>query len=221
MSRAPDVRDDPLAPLEFVVTWLSALVLASVLVFIPVTVLGDGSFLGMGDPDACTTTSDNVVGEQGGDDGDHLDLPIVHGLHTDASATLRRVEICDNSPTFGVKVAAVAESSIDLLFLLGFLALARLAIVAARRDGVFSRTAVGRTRMLGWFLALGGLTAAVLRALLSGVVVSSAVDDVGWAGGLRGFDMPWTLVVVGLGVITVGRVLRQAVDLQDDVDATI
>jgi len=57
--------------------------------------------------------------------------------------------------------------------------------------------------------------------LLSGVLISSAVDDVRWMDGLRGFDMPWTLVVVGIGVITVGRVLRRAVDLQDDADATI
>jgi len=31
----------------------------------------------------------------------------------------------------------------------------------------------------------------------------------------------WTTLVVGFGIITVGRVLRQAVELQDDVDATI
>jgi hypothetical protein len=210
-----------LAPLEFVVTLLSAIILASILVIIPISVFGSGSFLGLGDPDACTTTSENVVGVQGTSSGDGAESSVVPGLHDDASAVPRQIGICERHPTAGVKAASAGERATGLLLLLGFLVLARVTIVAARRDGLFSRTTATRTRALGWYLVLGSLGAATVASLLSGVVVSSSVDDIGWTDGLRGFDMPWTLVVVGIGVITVARVLRQAVALQDDVDATI
>jgi hypothetical protein len=52
-------------------------------------------------------------------------------------------------------------------------------------------------------------------------VVSSALDGVSWTQAAHDVRPPWTLVMVGIGVLTVARVLRDATALQEDVDATI
>jgi hypothetical protein len=219
MTKTPDPPIDPLAPIEFVVTILSGLVVALFVVTIPFTVFGSVSFMGIGDKEACATVrsgtvpyfvADGVTPSEG-----------VRGLHRDARSWPEDLQICNRDPSVGVKAASVVSMGLDLAMLLGFLWLTRRLIQAVRRERLFAQGTAARARMLGWFLIAGSVFAALIGAVLRGIVVSTAVENVSWTRGLGDFDMPWAVVIAGLGVITFSRVLRHAIGLQDEVDATI
>ena len=225
MADAPPARTDPLAPLEFVVTCISALIVLAFAVAVPAAIFGSGSVLGIGEPSACAVVDLGTIGYGEGDvevPGMAVQhSPFIVGLHRDASFVPETLSICSKNPGFGVKAASAAGRGADLVLLLGFLLLARRLIRQARTSGLFTAAVAGRTRVLGWFLLAGSVLVPLVTWASDGVVVTSAVDHVGWPGTWDHIHPYWTLQVVGLGIITVGRVLRQAVDLQDDVDATI
>jgi hypothetical protein len=210
---------DPLAPIEFVVTVVSALLALLFLVTIPLTVFGSGSVLGIGDSEACATVrsgavpyfvADGVRPSEG-----------VEGLRSTARSWPERLQICDRHPSLGVKAASVVSIGLDLGLLLGFLWLTRRLVRIVRSQRLFTPAAAACARALGWFLLLGSVAVAMAGSVARGIVISSAVDDVSWTDGLRDFDMPWTVIIAGVGVLSFSRVLRQAVELQDDVDTTI
>lgn len=219
MSSRPG--SDPLAPFEAGVTFLSAVVVVLLAITVPAALLGSGSVAGIGESEACAVAKPGVVPYGERDVPGQGDAIYVPGLHADARVSVQEVEVCDQTPSAVVKAAASASRGAGLALFLGFLLLARLLIRSARRNGLFTAQVAARTRTLGWFLLLGPLAAATLQATADGIVLSSAVHHVGWSTGLRNIDVPLTLVVVGLGVLTVSRMMRRAVVLQDDADATI
>lgn len=220
MSQQPDVRTDPLAPFEGAVTFLSAVLLLLVLVSVPLALFGSASFVGLGDKEACAVVQPGVVPYGERDVQGNEDAAFIPGLHADARFSVHTLEVCDRSPGPLVKGLSVAGTAAPLVLLFGFLVLSRRLIRHAR-DGMFTTAVAARTRALGWYLLVGCLLAEAIRALADGVVLHGAVRGVGWDVGLRRFDLPLTLIVVAAGIITVGRVLGQAVVLQADVDATI
>jgi len=221
MSQQTDARTDPLGPFEAAVTVLSVLVALLVLSLVPLAVFGSGSFLGLGEKEACTVAAPGVVPYGERDLPGPAETPYVPGLRADARFSVDRLDVCDTAPSPMVKAAAATDPGADLLLLVGFLYLSRGLIRRARSVGLFTTSVAGRTTVLGWYLLVGALVVELVSAAGHGVVLSSAVRGVHWADGLLGFDVPFTLLVVALGIITVGRVLHQAVVLQDDVDATV
>lgn len=222
MSRRPAARTDPLAPLEFVVTFLSAMIAVLLALSVAAAIFGSGSLVGLGETEACANFQPGVVpyGErdfEGRTEGGTF----VPGLRTGASFSVQELAVCDDHPGRVVKTLSTAGAAAPLLLFIGFLVLSRRLIRQARDDGVFTTSVAARTRTLGWYLLLGSLTVEVVRSIADGVVARSAVGGISWDIGLKHLDLPLTLLVVALGIITVARVLRQAVVLQDDVDATI
>jgi hypothetical protein len=200
---------------------MSALIAIVFALSIGATVFGSGSFVGIGDTDACAVVDTGTVGFGESDGPDGLDRTGVQGLGSGASAVPRTVEICNPKPSGGVKVASTIPGAGDLLLLLGALLLSSALIRVARREGLFTLAVAARSRRLGWFLLVGSFVVPVAQWAADGVVVRSAVDDVNWWGRWDFVDISWTLVLVSFGILTVSRVLRQAVALQDDADATI
>jgi hypothetical protein len=222
MSLAPDVRKDPLAPLEFVVTFLSAMIVVLLALSVAAAIFGSGSFVGLGETAACADFQPGVVpyGErdlEGRAEGGIF----IPGLRTGASFSVHELAVCEDHPGRLVKTLSTAGTAAPLLLFIGFLVLSRRLIREARRSGVFTTSVAARTRTLGWYLLSGSLMVEVVRSIADGVVARSAVRGISWDIGLKHLDLPLTLLVVALGIITVARVLRQAVELQDDVDATI
>lgn len=210
---------DPLAPIEFVVTCVSALIALLFAATLAFTAFGSGSLLGLGEPDACVQVDADSVpfGEGDGPGGFQ-----VVGLRPEATSLPADLRICRENPGVGLEVAAAADDgAATFALLVGCLVVLRLLIRSARRHGLFAREVAARTQLLGWFLLLGALGKAAIEAVGRGIVTASAVDHTSWTDGLSRIEMPWTLLIVGTGVLTFGRVLRQAVELQDEVDATI
>ena len=86
---------------------------------------------------------------------------------------------------------------------------------------MFSTETADRTQRLGWFLLVANLVGGVLSSIGGGLILQTSVRGETWHGQLDSPDVSFTLVVVALGVLTFARMLRWAVALQDEVDATI
>jgi Ni/Fe-hydrogenase subunit HybB-like protein len=108
-----------------------------------------------------------------------------------------------------------------VVFAIGSLLLIRRVIRKARRVGLFTEATAARTRHLGWFLLVMTGLWPFVAAAGRGVVVAAAVRDESWTDQLLSPGISIALVVVSFGVLTFARILRRAVPLQDDVNATV
>ena len=216
-----DARDssDPLAPLDFgmfVITWLVGILLVLVLAG---TVFGSGSFLGFGDDQVCATTRPGTVPYGGSDsvgEGDHL-LGLVDGATQVPSA----IDVCYPDAGPALRVGAAIGPAAGLGLLLGSLLLTRGLIRYARRTACSTpEWHPGRNGWAGsscWGASWPLLFSRCLRGSCS---ARRCAARRGWWA-FDASDFPVALVLVGLGAITVGRVLDRAVAIQDDADTTI
>src|SRR5262245_5190219 len=210
---------DPLAPIDTTVSVLSWLVggllVLSVVFGVAAALGGPVSVLGFGNTEVCTTAKPGVVPF-----GD-VSQDAVVGLSDDASWVPDRLLICKSDPSVGLRLAAsLMDAPTELLFI-GFLILMRALIKQARRSGMFTTQVAARTRHLGWYILLGSLGAAAIEALAAGVVLQAAVRGQDWVDGIFTLHTSWSALLVGIGLITIGRVLRQAALMQDEVNATV
>lgn len=93
----------------------------------------------------------------------------------------------------------------------------------ARRRGLFSphlALAVGR---LGLFVLLGAAAVAMLRAPADWRLITTMVAQPNDAFDVivSFFQLSWSTLFAGFGLLTVGRVMARAVPMQREIDATI
>lgn len=218
----PPRRDpDPFAPVEGAVTVILNLFIALLVLFAAIAtfqLVTDGatsvSFATIGDENACATVDNETVPAS-------TDVPQRDIRRDVASVHAEQVEVCLTNPTFWQKAAASLGPLGEVLFIYGGLLLTRRVIRGARRDGLFTEGTARRTGHLGWFLLVMTLPWPFVAAAGRGVVVEAAVRGRDWTYLLSEPHVPVAMVVVSLGVLTIARVLRRAVPLQQDVDATI
>ena len=223
---AEDKRD-PLAPIEITVTALLALLAVCFAMFAVIAAVGliaHGStsvrFVGIGEP-TCVTAEPGQVPWGGSGNSDPAPDGVV-GLREDvASQRGTQAEICLKDPTRLQQAAGVLDTIGGGVLAIGGLLLIQRVVRTARRGGLFTEETADRTRQLGWFLLAMTLLWPLLEGAGTGIVLSAAVQDVSWARGLFSADISYTLLVVAIGVLTFARILRQAVPLQDEVDATV
>lgn len=208
----------PLGPLDFAVTVVAALLGTALVVFSALTIFGSGSIAGVSADEVCATTRPGTVpyGGDGSSAGDR-----VLGLRPDASWYAEQVAVCLEEPPAHVIAAGSIRVASVSLFPLAALLLTRRLIRHARQTRLFSLGVAVRTRQLGWFLGGGSLLAAAVSSLVDGFVLSQAVREVTWTAGLSSLDLPWLMLVIAFGVVTVGRVLEWAIVVQEEVDATV
>jgi hypothetical protein len=222
---------DPFAPIEVAVSALLALLgvgLAMFAVLLAVQLLVQGhssvSFATVGDSETC------VLADGGGHsvpvytaDGDGFrPAEGIEGLRQSAaSARTENWTICLKRASAWQWTAARIEPVSEVGFLVTSLLMIRRTIRGARRTGLFTDDAARRTRQLGWFILLYAVITPVLAAAGRGVVISAAVRDVSWSRELGNPHISVLLVVVSLGILTFARILRLAVPLQEEVDATV
>ncbi|WP_193612545.1 DUF2975 domain-containing protein [Nocardioides lijunqiniae] len=222
MSQREVRRDrNPFGPLETVVSVLLAYLFlglaGTALIAVASLALGEGTNVTVGtigDRKACAT----VVNETAPATTEVSQRDLRRGV---AAAHAEEVEICLSEPTRWQKTASALEPLGLLVFVLGSLLLVRRVIEGARRSGLFTEVTAARTRQLGWFLLVMTLVWPFVAAAGRGVVVEAAVRGGTWTGQLFHPGISVSLVVVSLGVLSVARVLRRAVPMQDELDATV
>ncbi|MCY7396804.1 MAG: DUF2975 domain-containing protein [Nocardioides sp.] len=210
-----------MAPIEvavsfalFLVVCISGLILAVGAVDLALTGSTSVSLAGVGDR-PCVEVDTWGVGAITAHESDLVQL------RTEASAVPRRWDLCLEDASTPQHAAATSIVLGPFLFGVGALLMIRRAVRVARRRGLFTDTTARVVPQLGLYLVLGAVGGSFAVAALRGAVVSAALDGVSWTKQLWAPDLPWILILVGVGVLSFARVLRSAVPLQAEVDATV
>lgn len=138
---------------------------------------------------------------------------------SEASDTLT---LCTHHPAIGLTVADELTKVPRFVLLFGFVLLVKRLIRRGRREGLFNPGVARSVQVIGWYILLGTLAVSTLRMLGTALLLRHmAPRDFALATFVESWNVSIGLLIAGAGVITVARVLRQAVALREDVDATI
>jgi hypothetical protein len=203
-----------LAPLEFIVTALGGLLIFVVLLLIPVTVFGSGTFLGFGESETCIDAP--FGGVPGAASSGH-----VTSLRDGAAAHVSQLGICDLHPSGHQLFLQIGTLLPEFVFFVGLLLAIWLTLRTARTRGLFSPHVALDVLRLGVYLLAGSLAAAALQAEASSRLLSTMVNTNGESGFFTFFDMPWAAIIVAFACLTIARTLAQAVRMQREIDATV
>jgi hypothetical protein len=209
---------DPLAPLETgVQVLLGMLVTLGVLLLGSAIFGGNPSFAGVGASEVCVETAPGEgVGYGGaGRGGDH---PI--GLYDDVRWFPREIKICDTQPSAGTIALGITRALIGPIGGIGALLLLWWVVRRARREGVFGDRIPGGLYVLGCYLVAWALIGWLSGGIVDALLLSRMADTT------DGFVFSWpefplVSLLLGLGMLTLARVMSQAVALREDSDATI
>jgi hypothetical protein len=216
---------DALRPIEIVVAGIlvGLTLLAASAVFGQI-VLSTASFNTPGvrdlDPVACVSVPNDGTLVTGIDPTHTPSSPDVL-VKRDAFSEIDRVSVCQGNATIVARLEALSYRLMDRIVLVIVCALVLRLVWTARRRGLLTRSTARMTRSLGLALiacaVVGPLVAACLRWLFLRHVVTGA--DLGHSLLHPGFL--WTAIVVGMGIITFARILRVAVQLQEEAELTV
>lgn len=205
---------NPLEPFATVVSALMAiLVVLFVLSAVATAVSKDASMFGIGEQVICVDDPNISVG---GGEAEARDLAST--VKPGARALTNGLTGCLDHPTGRQHALRVAMLLPPAVFEFGTVLLLWLLVRGARREGPFASANSRRVRLVGWWLIAGGLASvniveaakvALLRTMFRNAVV-------GWAP-----HVPWTLLLIGLGMLTVARLLAVAAVMRQDIEATI
>lgn len=216
MATADPRADRALAQIDVLTRALGFLVAGLMLLGVTLTVFGTGSVLGFGDPEVCATARPGEV-PWGGPDPRRA----VPGLVDDARWHTWEIAVCVEDPAPGLRLAGSLGGLSEIVTFVGSLLLVRRVIGHARRSGLFAEGVAARVLTLGRFLVVAAPVSAFLAQLGDHLVVDAAIEGELYYGHLFNWDFPWTVFIVGVGLVSTARVLAYARHLQDDVDRTI
>lgn len=208
------LRRRPLHPLETLtnlLTWLLAM---------GVVLLAMGSMLiaggDVGSPQ-CT-----VVPGAAADDLLTGGGPAVRGLRPGADASVDALEICGFGAGLVSYLRALAPFMPHLMLAIALVALLHVLLRRATRSGLFSVDVVRTVRLIGWVLILGSILAELATAVAETGMLNYVVPgSFGVLALVSYVEIPLTAIIGGVAILTAARVLRLAVALRQDVDATI
>lgn len=216
MTSADPRADRALAQIDGLMSLLGFVVAGLMLLGVTLTVFGTGSVLGFGDPEVCATASPGEV-PWGGQDPRRA----VPGLEEAARWHTAEISVCVRDPATGLRVAASMSGLTQLAIFVGSLVLVHRVIRHARRSGLFAEGVSARVLALGRFLVVAAPVSAFLARLGDHLVLDAAIAGELWYTHLLDWDFPWTVFIVGVGLVSTAKVMAHARELQDDVDRTI
>ena len=209
---------DPLAPLEMgVQVLLGMLVVLGVLLAGSVVLGGNPAFAGVSASEVCVETLPGEGVGYGGTGGGG-DRPI--GLYDDVRWFPREIEICDTEPSAGTIALGITRAFIGPIGGIGALLLLWWVVRRARREGVFGDDIPRGLRVLGCYLVAWALVGWLAGGLVDALLLRKMADTT------DGFVFSWpefplVSLLLGLAMLTLARVMSQAVALREDSDATI
>jgi hypothetical protein len=208
--------DRALAQIDGLTRALGFVVVGLMVLGVVLTVVGTGSVLGFGASEVCAPGRPGEVAWGGQDP-----RGAVPGLEPDARWYTSEITACVEDPSLGLRLAASLGGLAELVTFLGSLVLVRRVIGHARRSGLFAEGVSARVLALGRFLVVAAPVSAFLARLGDHLVLDAAVAGELWFSHLLDWDFPWTVFIIGVGLVSTARVIGYARELQDDVDRTI
>jgi len=204
-----------MAPLSIGVTIVFVLLIALTAAAGSQVLLGDGT--GVRGGDVCV---DVVPGDGVPDSGWRETAGGPMGLRDGVHATASTVVICDEDPTPNLIAWQALRVLPELLGLLAFLGWLIFLMRGMRRDGYFADRMPAAVDRLGQFMIAWSFAAWMVSGFVKAVMLhqlTTTADTLVFSS----TDFPTVLVLVGLGLITLGRVLEPAAALRRESEATI
>ncbi|MET8746618.1 DUF2975 domain-containing protein [Streptomyces sp. NPDC004728] len=111
----------------------------------------------------------------------------------------------------------------SLLLVLGILFLLNRLIQGASREGVFTARTAKQLRVVGWWLLLGCLAAAVVEAGAHAALLATLAKDYTFTADswLGTWQPPYALAFTALGILTFARIMRAGVAMREDLEGTV
>jgi Protein of unknown function (DUF2975) len=211
-------NQNPLAPLERIIALIGGLIVLGLLLLVPATLLGSGSLFGYGDSVVCV---DTPLGGLDSHHGTGVRAVHVRGLAPGISANATRANLCDNDPSARQRLLLTLTELPQFLFLLGFIATAWRLTRRVRQRGLFMPEVATTLARLGVYLFFGEFVVMAVEAVAAARLVSSMVAttrDSSWAYHLH---FSGAVIIAAFGLQAMSRVMRVAVPMREEIDATV
>ncbi|MDX6233020.1 MAG: hypothetical protein QOH68_2020 [Nocardioidaceae bacterium] len=124
----------------------------------------------------------------------------------DHKAVKYTLKVLTSAPTYAVY----------FVFLFGI----RRVMTQTDRGGPFGHDTARLVVRLGWWLFGGLIAATLLESSAESLLLGTMVKDQTWGWAVEP-DFPAVMILGALGIVGVGRVLKQGAQLQDDVEGTV
>jgi hypothetical protein len=200
-----------LRPYERVIAFFAGLMLIGLVIQAAHATSGESWFFGFGDSHVCVGATPSQVGNDSG----RLHTT---GLAEGVRVTATDVDACTSSPTVRERLLFSLDNGMVPLFAVGVLLLIWWTLRRARRDGVFIESFARRVSRLGLYVLLGALAVNVVRTWAEWQLLKALIPSGSHPGA---WHFSFTPLVVGLGLITVGRLMATTVPMREELDATI
>jgi hypothetical protein len=212
---------NPLEPLASVVGWAFRLAVVAAVARVISALLGRGPMFGWGGGPSdvagsvCMNTAGGLL--------QHTGSGLSHsGMGAGISANWTTANVCVAHPTISQSLAAMLTQLPTTLLFLGALYFAQRLTRIAARDGVYTAQAARLLLILGWWLLAGELAATAIEALARMSLLSQLVTwTVDWGQWFVAWYLSWPVVFIGLGLITLARVMRIGVSMRADLEGTV
>lgn len=202
----------PLEPIATVVTLLLGLTGFALAASAVATVVGTGSIMGLGQGIVFV----DVTGLAGSDIQAMPWTP-----HDGVSTNTIGYRFFDANPDVGQRVWYTLTLLPGGVLFVGALLLAYRLIRGAERGGIYTEATIKRLRTLGWFLLSGALAKMVVEMVPANRLLATMVtDQVGWIGPVH-WDIPWTVLLTAVGLLSLARILRIGAEMRDDLQGTV
>ncbi|RFU85901.1 DUF2975 domain-containing protein [Streptomyces triticagri] len=176
------------------------------------------SVFGIGSDSVCATDQASTIG--GNDRRIPEEFAPAHGASIVLDANPR---YCTKNPGAHQILLNTAGKFVPFAYLVGALLLTVRLIRGAERAGLYTAPTAGRLRVLGWWMVVGSLVSAVVESATESVLVAtmSHAGTVQAVSGFWTFDVPFTAVFAGLGVLSFARIMRIGVGMREDLVGTV
>jgi hypothetical protein len=202
-----------LRPFERVIVFFGGLLLVGLVIEVGNFVGGDASFFGFGAPEVCVSSSPFQLDQYHGNG--RVRGP---GFTDDVRVSVTEVDVCGTDPSTRERILSSIDEGAASLFGAGVLLLLWRMLRRARHEGVFVDAFARRVSRLGLYVLLGAAAVNVVRTWAEWELLKSLVP-VGSHPGV--WHVSFTPLVLGLGLITVGRLMAATVPMREEIDATV
>ena len=209
---------DPLAPLETAVSVIVWLMLGFAAIMVIAFTFGSGSVAGMSrhDSQVCVEIQpgQGVPYVSTGDESGK-----VKGLRSGVTSNPSEIQVCDTKPG-AAEIALQALTVVPALAgVVGFFVWLRFLLRRMRRDGVFADRVPHAFGMLGGALVIWAMLVWPIDGFVRAALLNRMTEDS--TAIFLSANFPIVPILVGVGLMTLGRVFGQAVALRHDSEATI
>jgi len=235
LMRRPSPQRDPLAPVEFVATFLLATSAFVILLAVLFAVLGRGTFIGEDQP--CLSLRSGVLSQYEVTTPSAPEAEPFRPLPKGTKLSPERTRVCasdlpesllrrfphagldDSHPTSAQRWWNRLAAWPPLLYGMGALAFVWWLARRARREGFFVPGVARGLSRLGVYLGIGSVVTSVVVLLANKQLLDTLLPTGGyWDIGL---NLSWSTLLTSVGLVSLGRVMAHAVAMREELDTTV